>query len=332
MALTVLFGLGLFLLIRSSAGPVDASASAEGEARVAGFRWRGGPVFSIGWSPDGQSVAATYWGSDLGIYQLGTGRVREVRLDALGTRGVVGWSPEGRGPMLWGLDGSIVIKATGGAGAASADERRGENDLATLARAGRGRSVRLTGPTDRRELALPESARPANCLAISPDGSSIASGGVDGFVRFFDLSSGRQRSTAKLHPRPLDYGGVSMVAFSPDGKELVACGAGPVRIFDPATGLERRRIGSTEGGYSIASHSPDGRRLAAATWNGTLQVWDSASGVEQRHYSRSPTRVVVLAWSPDGRMLASGGFDGEVSIWEANPVSGQSPAGPIAVR
>ena len=330
--LTPLFGLGLFLVIRSTWVRSDASAVAAEPNRVASFRWKSGPIFSLEWSPDGTSLASTYWGSDLGIYRVPTGRLSRVRFDVEGVRSIVGWSADDPGPTLWALDGSISIKSTARPGVDSPDETSRDRAWPGLARTCRGRSIRLWGPTDRREEILPDSARPANCLAISPDGLTIASGGGDGFVRLTDVRQGRERLAWKFDPRPINYGGISMLAFSPDGRTLAASGVGPIRIYDPGSGEERGRIDPTAGGHSNLSFSPDGRRLASATWSGLLQLWDTGTGAELRRLTPTTTRIVALAWSPDGRALASGGFDGEVSIWEVDPASSPESPGRIAAR
>jgi WD40 repeat protein len=60
-------------------------------------------------------------------------------------------------------------------------------------------------------------------VAFSPDGKTLASGGVNGTVRLWDLATRKPLGT------PLTVGGagpVTSLAFSPDGKTLVGVGAG----------------------------------------------------------------------------------------------------------
>jgi WD40 repeat protein len=59
--------------------------------------------------------------------------------------------------------------------------------------------------------------------------------------------------------------------------------------------------------------SPDGTRIATASWDRTVQVWEAATGKQVWPYN--PTYPMCTAeWSPDGRYLATGG-DGAVQVW-----------------
>ncbi|MFH0901235.1 MAG: WD40 repeat domain-containing protein, partial [Pseudomonadota bacterium] len=69
-------------------------------------------------------------------------------------------------------------------------------------------------------------------LAISPDGSLVASPGDDGEVRLCSTGTGETRAVWRGH-----RGGVSAVRFGPDGRLAATCGGdGTVRTWDVATG------------------------------------------------------------------------------------------------
>lgn len=64
--------------------------------------------------------------------------------------------------------------------------------------------------------------------------------------------------------------------------------------------------------------SPDGKRIATASGDGTARVWDSQSGVELKRLVGYPSDVNSVAFSPDGRRLVTSGRDRTIRLWDAD--------------
>jgi dipeptidyl aminopeptidase/acylaminoacyl peptidase len=68
--------------------------------------------------------------------------------------------------------------------------------------------------------------------------------------------------------------------------------------------------------FSVA-WSPDGKRLAVGSRDGTLKVWEAATGRQLLSLKGHASGVLSVVWSPDGKRIATGSEDGTAKVWEA---------------
>ena len=131
------------------------------------------------------------------------------------------------------------------------------------------------------------------------------------------------KDSVQLELRTL--GGVSSVAFSPDGTHIAsASDDGTAKLWEAATGREVLTFRGHSGPISRLAFSPDGRRIASASTDRTVMLWDVATGQEVATLRGHSVPVWGVAFSPDGSRIASVGGDrarpddpGEMKIWAA---------------
>jgi len=117
-------------------------------------------------------------------------------------------------------------------------------------------------------------------------------------AQIWDVGSGR------LVRRPGDRETVWAVAFSPDGKQLVAA-QGRITGQDPG-GLGVPRLPFHIGGGSLTPES-----------TGAARLWQWADGQLVGMPMRHEGAVLTVAFSPDGKRIATGSVDGAARLWEA---------------
>ncbi len=297
----------------------------------------GGYSRSVAWSPDGKILAVVGGVGELGLFDAESGQLLRKLLEGGGGAKYVAWSPDGN------------ILASGGTPARLWDAKSGavlrefedgtvawSPDAATLVSCNPGVTFNLvfldvaTGQT-LREI---ETQSITRCLALSPDGKTVASSRDDGRVELWDAKSGKRLDHFAGNAVAMSIPPHAKTAWSPDSRNLALAesssdsGRPILQIYNVESG-QLRALGEdrsgVEGSLFPESWSPDGKMLVSRSavhpYTAVL-LWNVESGRVVKTLDHTGL-ISTSAWSPDGTILAVGtrGDERAVSLFDVK--SGQ---------
>lgn len=160
------------------------------------------------------------------------------------------------------------------------------------------------------------SAAPITAAAFSPDCEQVVVGSQAGIeVRSWpDL-----KVTSRLKT---DLSHVHDLAFSQDGKVLIAAGGSPaekgeIEVITWPDGKCIHRITDYKDLVYRVAWSADGSRLAAASADGTARIYSALTGQEVKRFEGHSRPVLAVVFLPDNKTVVSAGVDQTLQVWDA---------------
>lgn len=252
-------------------------------------------TMGLAYSQDGRLLAEVTNGSEANLWDVGSGRsVRSFTF--LRQPNAMALSPDGR----------LLAIGFGQEGEKGSDQV-------------------LIWETDTGHRRPPLVGQQIRSIRFSPDGSRLATGGMDQAIKIWDLPSGQEVLTLRGHQ---DW--VEDLAFTPDGHRLLSAGNdGVARIWDGRPLGEDEVIGEelftlrghASGVRSVVFH-PNQPLIATAGHDGRVILWDRHTGRQIRQLTTALVNVEAMVFAPDGQSVVVGGRPGDF-VQMLDCVSGQ---------
>jgi WD40 repeat protein len=179
----------------------------------------------------------------------------------------------------------------------------------------------LDGVNDKNVLLtrLLESDDSVLCLAASPDGKRLASGGCDRIVNVWDISVGVAK--AKLEQSIENHADwVFGIAFSPDGKHMLTCSRDKTaKVWDLSTKESVLTFPEHQNPVYSVAVKPDGKAGISVGEDNQVRFWNTAGEGKQIRASGGHGKAIFrIVYHPKEPLLATCGADGSVIIWNAD--------------
>ena len=178
----------------------------------------------------------------------------------------------------------------------------------------------------RRQYRLAPEIGLVKSLAVSSAGQTFASGGVDGAVRLWQLSSGQlvHSFARRLLVGTGHAGAVTALAFHPDGRALYSASEdGTMKEWDSARQCLLNTMPTSGWTPTDLLVTPDGTQLISPNSDGQIVIWDIETLLPSERLTQHQKRVSAVASSHWGDLLVSASDDGTVKLWKRQRAEGK---------
>lgn len=150
-------------------------------------------------------------------------------------------------------------------------------------------------------------------FALSPDGKTMAIGGIDSTALLIDIESGKVIKEFIGHSKI-----VLALDFSFDGK-ILATGSGDrlIKLWDVSTGEEIKTLAGHQNLVFDLAFNSEGNELVSAAWDGTIRLWDIKTG-KYKYKETGSSSVYKVDYAPNDLYLIAGDLEKNLDFYESD--------------
>ncbi|MDM8532487.1 WD40 repeat domain-containing protein [Anaerolineales bacterium HSG25] len=146
-------------------------------------------------------------------------------------------------------------------------------------------------------------------LTFSPDGSIVASGGVE--VRLW-----RSSDSTLLRTQTESVGENPQIAFVPDGAAYSISVNNGIHVRDLVSDELQISLTAFEENLTSLAVNPNGQKIAAGDEENVVYVWNRADGTLTQLIEGHRNTISGVGFIANGGTLVSGSLDGTIRLWQ----------------
>jgi WD40 repeat protein/serine/threonine protein kinase len=243
-----------------------------------------GPVRSVSFAPDGQTLATGGEDNVIRIWDVKAERLaKELRGHASHVR-----------DCTYSADGNWLVSA------------------------GRDEVIKLWQPKAYAEEVVFQDPRSDDAVLaahFSRNGKKIVTAGRDRTASLWNVAD---HKLVKQFAEGHEFLASSAVFFADGSRLATGAGDGTVLVWDVATGTQLHKLDQT--GYTASlAVSPNGQWIVSGSNGNEVKVWDAATGELVNSLPGHEAPITAVQFSSDGTWLATGDDRGHGALWKFDP-------------
>lgn len=155
-------------------------------------------------------------------------------------------------------------------------------------------------------------AETVRTVAFHPNGKTCVIGYLKGTIEVWSPHTGQFLRTLSTN-----VGGVTTLAFSPDGQFLAGGIGRTLQLWHGSTGQYLRTLETLDSSFAVA-FNPNSQVLASGG-DRDVTLWQPHTGELRHRLSGHAGTIRAIAFSPDNTILASGSQDKTIKLWLPTP-------------